>query len=156
MAFRKASEQREASIQSCALYMQACACFKRKEWQKARTHLDRTEAVLKPADDKLRLAVATLRAELSKSHERQMTVEGKLAKVVWQHIIKVIPGKRPYYLDLDDGTQIVVYAKPGFHCQGRVRVSGKVVEVRAKSKRPSDEEIFSEHHIDVDDWKCLP
>ena len=75
-----------------------------------------------------------------------------------------MPLRRPFssyidveYLDLNDGNQIVIYSKIPIKCKRNVKIKGKVIEVRGKSKRPGDtsEIIYKEYQIIVEDWECF-
>ena len=88
----------------------------------------------------------------------EIVIEGKVAEAIWQHLIKGVAGKTEVYIDLDDKTQTVAYIDPAFDCKGKVRLTGKVVEVRGGSKRPGskiDDREYVEYHMDVSRWECL-
>ncbi|MHB8874749.1 MAG: hypothetical protein ACYC8T_13755 [Myxococcaceae bacterium] len=85
----------------------------------------------------------------------EVVVEGKLAQIPWQHLIHPPPGKSPLYVDLDGGGQIVAYVPKGEPCLSRVRLTGKVVEVSGRSKRPGSKERFTERSLDVTRIECL-
>jgi hypothetical protein len=89
---------------------------------------------------------------------KEATLEGRVAEAIWQHLIKGVAGKTEVYIDLDDKTQTVAYIDPAFDCKGKVRLTGKVVEVRGGSKRPGskiDDQEYVEYHLDVSRWECL-
>jgi hypothetical protein len=88
---------------------------------------------------------------------QEVTLEGRVAEAVWQHMIQGVPGKTEVYVDLDDQTQTVAYIDPAFHCKGHIRLTGKVVELRGGSKRGGkiDDKEYVEHHLDVTRWECL-
>ena len=89
--------------------------------------------------------------------DQELTVEGKVAKAIWQHMIQGVPGKQEVYVDLEDQTQTVAYIDPAFNCKGRIRLTGKVIELRGGSKRGSkiDDKEYVEYHLDVTRWECL-
>ena len=88
---------------------------------------------------------------------QEVTIEGKVAEAIWQHMIQGVSGKTEIYVDLDDQTQTVAYSDPAFNCKGRIRLTGKVIELRGGSKRGSkiDDQEYVEHHLDVTRWECL-
>jgi hypothetical protein len=61
---------------------------------------------------------------------KEVTLEGKVAEAIWQHMI---------------------------NCKGRVRLTGTVLELRGGSKRGSkiDDKQYVEYHLDVTRWECL-
>jgi hypothetical protein len=88
----------------------------------------------------------------------ELTIEGKVAEAIWQHMMTGVPGKTEVYVDLDDKTQTVAYIEPAFNCKGKIRLTGIVVEVRGGSKRPGskiDDKEYVEYHLDVSRWECL-
>jgi hypothetical protein len=88
----------------------------------------------------------------------EVTIEGKVAEAIWQHMIKGVEGKTEVYVDLEDKNQTVAYIEPAFNCKGKIRLTGIVVEVRGGSKRPGskiDDQGYVEYHLDVSRWECL-
>ena len=89
---------------------------------------------------------------------KKITLKGKISDIPWQHMIKDVENHNHiYYFDLEDGDQIVIYSKAEVHCSRSLLVTGEVIEVRGKSKRPSkiDDVTYVEYHIIIDDWECL-
>ena len=89
---------------------------------------------------------------------KNITLKGKISDIPWQHMIKDVENcNHIYYFDLEDGDQIVIYSKAEIQCTRSLSVTGEVIEVRGKSKRPGkiDDITYVEYHIIVDDWECL-
>jgi hypothetical protein len=83
------------------------------------------------------------------------TLEGKVSQEPWQHLVGSFEGKEAFYFDLLDGSQIVVYAPKDFDCLERCTVTGKVVAITGGGKGHKSEEVFTEHHLVVDSFRCL-
>ncbi len=94
-------------------------------------------------------------SELQNYEGKVVSVEGKIAEVIWQHLIKS-PETHPEmtYFDIGD-YQIVVYSKKPIMSKGKLKISGTVVKVEGKSKRPGSDEIYTEYHIAADKWECI-
>ena len=89
---------------------------------------------------------------------KKITLLGKISNIPWQHMIKDVENHNHiYYFDLEDGYQIVIYSKAEIHCAGSLSVTGEVIEVRGKSKRPNkiDDVTHVEYHIIIDKWVCM-
>jgi len=86
---------------------------------------------------------------------KEITLEGWISDIQQQHIIMDIRGKESLYLDMDDGTQIVIYVKGDINCLDKSRVTGTVIEVAGVHKDPRRKEIHTEYHIDVRYWECI-
>jgi len=91
-----------------------------------------------------------------------VTVQGRVATVIWQHLVKAVPGKQAAYFDLEEegSRQTVVYWKDPPTCDGLIEVTGTVIEVRGAPKRPGAkpslaDESYSELQIDVATARCL-
>lgn len=89
-----------------------------------------------------------------------ITVRGKVATVIWQHIVGTVPGKRSAYFDVEnEPTQTVVYWSDPPQCTHLVEVTGKVLEVRGAPKKPGREtkvdDSYAELHIDVESARCV-
>ena len=99
-----------------------------------------------------------LTLKLSENIGKTISLIGSVSPTPWQHLIEI---KETYenieYLDLEDGNQIVVYSRKSIKCEGRIKITGKVIEVAGRSKRPGDtsESVYSEYQIVVDDWECF-
>jgi len=88
---------------------------------------------------------------------KKIALKGKISDIPWQHMIEDVEGNNHiYYFDLEHGNQIVIYSKAEIQCTSSLSITGKVIEVRGKSKRPSkiDDITYVEYHIVVDDWDC--
>ena len=90
-----------------------------------------------------------------------VVADGKISDRPWQHLVGSVEGKTAEYFDLPDGSQTIIYVTETPSCPDRVRVSGKVIEIRGASKRPGEPESkagddFSELHIDVTRYRCVP
>ncbi len=96
--------------------------------------------------------------KLSENVGNKISIVGIISNTPWQHLIDY---NEEYsnigYLDLEDGSQIVIYSKKNIKCEKKVRIKGKVIEVSGKSKRPGDtsEEVYREYQIIVEDWECF-
>jgi len=86
---------------------------------------------------------------------REVVLEGRVAQIPWQHLIRTDADKEIIYIDLDDGDQIVAYVEGGLRCGGRLRLEGTVIEVRGLSKRPGSDEAFVDYQLDVSAWDCI-
>ena len=97
-------------------------------------------------------------SELQNYEGKVVSVEGKIAEVIWQHLIKS-PETHPVmtYFDIGD-YQIVVYSKDELgcgNCKCKLKITGTVIKVEGKSKSPKSDEIYTEYHIAADKWECL-
>ncbi len=94
---------------------------------------------------------------LTRLHEytgKTVTVTGRISDVPWQHIIANEPGHPfSYYFDVGP-EQTVIYAKTGIECGPGLTVTGTVIEVGTKSKKPGDDQTYREYQILVEDWVC--
>jgi len=88
-------------------------------------------------------------------HGEAVTVEGKVSKEPWQHMIDPVAGKSAEYFDLDGGGQIVVYAAGKLPEGQRLRLSGKALELKGTSKRPGSKEAVLERQLDVEKWESI-
>ncbi|MBD3350944.1 MAG: hypothetical protein GF364_05605 [Candidatus Lokiarchaeota archaeon] len=92
---------------------------------------------------------------------KKITIRGEISRVPWQHLMK--PTKEypyAYYFDLPEDYQIVIYTKTELderkYYGNEIAVSGEVIEVTGRSKRPRDEvETYTEYHINVDDIEFI-
>jgi hypothetical protein len=92
---------------------------------------------------------------LSKHAGAKVTLEGRLSKVPWQHMIRWPEGyTEMYYFDFELGQQTVLYAKTPIDCPNALTVWGQVVEIRGESKRPGSDAPVVEHHLIIDRWQC--
>ncbi len=99
-----------------------------------------------------------LSIRLSENIGNDISLIGSISNTPWQHLIEITETYGNIeYLDLEDGNQIVIYSKKLIKCERKVRITGKVIEVTGKSKRPGDtsEEVYTEYQIIVDDWECF-
>ena len=88
----------------------------------------------------------------------KIAIKGKISDIPWQHMIKDVENhSHIYYFDLEDGDQIVIYSAVELYCNRSLLVTGEVIEVKGKSKRPGkiDDVTFVEYHMIIDDWKCF-
>ncbi|MHA1727924.1 MAG: hypothetical protein ACTSWY_04250 [Promethearchaeota archaeon] len=86
-----------------------------------------------------------------------ITVHGKISQVMWQHFTANIDSHpNMIYFDLEDGYQIIVYSRDEIVCNGRIQITGKVVELESDYNNPKTKihDKFSEYHIVADSWKC--
>ncbi len=89
--------------------------------------------------------------------DKKISLEGEISGTPWQHMIAAT-AEYPYseYFDVKD-FQIVVYSKAPMECRGKLRVFGRVLKVTGKGKRPEPgDEPYTEYHLLVDRWECLP
>lgn len=87
-----------------------------------------------------------------------IAIKGKISDIPWQHMINYVENHNQiYYFDLEDGDQIVIYSEAEIHWTRFLLITGEVIEVKGKSKRPSkiDDITYVEYHIIIDDWECL-
>lgn len=90
---------------------------------------------------------------LSAHVDQRVCVAGRAAVNVWQHLVGIVPGKSPQYVDLADGGQIVVHAVDALPV-GELELLGRVLEVRGSSKRPGKvDETYVEYALDVEEWR---
>lgn len=81
---------------------------------------------------------------------------GRVSNMPWQHMIRAdMGGKVPEYFDLEDRSQIVVYAEGGLRCGEPILLRGTVLLTEGSSKRPGSKEVGSEIQMDVAGWRCL-
>jgi hypothetical protein len=91
--------------------------------------------------------------------KKEITLYGRIAQVINQHLIEASK-KESVYIDLEDGgDQIVAYVPHPLSCRGRVELTGKRIEVKGPAKRPGREtkvdDSYSEMQMDVSRWRCL-
>jgi hypothetical protein len=86
---------------------------------------------------------------------KKIILEGKISDTPWQHMINY-NDVYPYvdYFDVD-GDQLVIYSKEKMDCPGVVRIEGRAIQIKGKSKRPGSEKIYSETQVLVDSWECV-
>ena len=108
-----------------------------------------------PADQDQGYLRLGINEPLSKHAGAKVSLEGRLAQVPWQHIIRRPEGYAEMsYFDFEPGRQTVLYAKTPIDCPNALTVWGRVVEIRGESKRPGSDAPLVEHHLIVDRWKC--
>jgi len=96
--------------------------------------------------------------ELQKLVGKKIDIIGKISEIPWQHLIEFSDShKIIQYFDLESGDQIVVYSQDSIDCQNTVKLSGEVIKVIGKSKRPGNvsDSVFIEYQLLVDDWECF-
>ena len=92
---------------------------------------------------------------LSKLKDARVILDGRLAAVPWQHLIRIPEGYgAPAYFDFGENRQTVLYAKDAILCPAGVTVWGRVIEIRGESKRPGSDTPGVEYQILVDRWEC--
>ena len=90
-----------------------------------------------------------------------VTVRGRVATVIWQHVIGPPASKTFAYFDLEgEDHQTVVYWTKAPGCAEAVEVTGRVLVVTGPPKRPGRRETkvdasYSEVHLDVDEARCV-
>lgn len=85
-----------------------------------------------------------------------VTIVGQIAKIPWQHLIQhVETHPNIQYVDLEQGGQIVAYSRDAITCNKPVEISGKIIKVTGKNKRPGSKKKHSELQIIVERWKCI-
>jgi len=78
-----------------------------------------------------------LTLKLSENIRKRISLIGTISTTPWQHLIKISETHEIIdYLDLEDGEQIVIYSRIPIKCEKKVQITGKVIEVTGKSKRP--------------------
>ena len=88
--------------------------------------------------------------ELQKHLNNEIIIRGRISDEPWHHLVGFFEDyPYPYYFELEDGFQIIVYTKEEIDTKNLVEVEGKVIDVKGRSKRPfdSDEEVYSEYHL---------
>lgn len=87
-------------------------------------------------------------------NETYTNLDGVISHTPAQHMIGSVPGKEPYYLDLPDGSQMVIHAPKEFDCLERTHVTGRTFAVTGGGKGQKSEEEFTESQLDVVSWSC--
>lgn len=85
---------------------------------------------------------------------RSIQLQGTPARIPHQHLIERIPGKAIEYLDLEDGAQLVVYAKDVPPCPGEVLVEGVLLRVEGAGKAAGSGRVV-ELQLDASAWRCV-
>jgi hypothetical protein len=86
---------------------------------------------------------------------KTITVTGRISDTPWQHIIGYEPDHPfSYYFDVGD-MQTVIYSESEIQCRSRLRVTGKVIEVGTKSKKPGSDTDYKEYQILVENKVCI-
>lgn len=96
-------------------------------------------------------------SNLKKYVGKKVTVEGKISNTPWQHLIKSIKTHQEIeYFDIGN-MQIVIYSKKSIKNKKnfKIRIKGKAIEVKGKSKGPKPRETFTEYHVVVDKWEYV-
>ena len=86
------------------------------------------------------------------------TVEivGRISKTPWQHLVGMHEAYPYfYYIDIEDGGQIVVYSAEEISCSGQIKLSGEVIEAGGSSKRPGSDEEYRELQLIVRSFECI-
>ena len=86
---------------------------------------------------------------------KKVEIEGRVSEIPWQHMINTVTGKDAFYIDLEDGDQIVAYIEGEINHTGLLRMEGTVIETAGRSKRPGSDERFVEYQLDVFNWECI-
>ena len=76
----------------------------------------------------------------------------------WQHLIDFSDSyPNIQYLDLESGDQIVIYSKNPIDCLHKIKITGRVIKVTGKSKRPGNKskDDYIEFQVVVDNWECF-
>jgi hypothetical protein len=95
---------------------------------------------------------------LKKNVGNKITVNGKIATAIWQHMTKRIETHpNMIYFDLEDDSQTILYTENEIVCKGLIEVIGIVVELESDYNNPDVKinDKFSEYHIIVDSWTCI-
>ena len=89
-----------------------------------------------------------LSLKLSENVGNEISIVGFISNTPWQHLIDYYEEyKNIEYLDLEDVNQIVIYSKKPIRCEKQIKITGEVIEVSGKSKRPGD--TSDENKIDI-------
>ena len=86
--------------------------------------------------------------------EKTITIEGMISSIPWQHIIGVFEDY-PYseYFDLENNEQIVIYSRTRILKRNtKVKLTGKIIKLTGKSKRPGSNQVYFEYQMMVDNW----
>jgi hypothetical protein len=86
---------------------------------------------------------------------KEICFEGTIAMIPWQHLINMpdTHGSINYINRGED--QVVAYTEKVINCKAKVAVKGTVIKTQGKSKRPGDDEIFTEYQVIADSWECI-
>jgi hypothetical protein len=97
---------------------------------------------------------------LGKYTGKTVTITGTISKIMWSHIVAP-PKEYPIIEYFDSGnSQIVIYLKKITHCDGSVRITGKVIKIKGASSQKgssleSKAEGITEYHMAVDTCECI-
>lgn len=86
---------------------------------------------------------------------KKLTVEGWVAKEVWQHMVDPQPGLRMEAFDTLGGGQLIVYVKDALPEGRLLRLVGNELMLEGKGKRPGSTERFTEQQLIVERWEPL-
>jgi hypothetical protein len=115
-----------------------------------------------PTDAADKEAVPMLR--LSEWIGERVELAGHKSRIPWQHLMGHVEGKNAEYFDLPDGGQIVVHVAGGLDREDPVILTGRVLEVRGPSKRPTPpggketkaDDSWVEYALDVERVTWVP
>lgn len=96
--------------------------------------------------------------KLKDSLNKSNSFKGIISEIPWQHLVASIKDyPHAEYFDLEDGFQTIIYSKEKILSKTKLLVTGTVIEVKGRSKRPTDEEEknYSEYHILVNEYRVL-
>lgn len=86
--------------------------------------------------------------------KKEVVIEGRISKLMSQHMVGHVQDKSPDYFDVDGGSQIVVHSSKEIKCPDRARLKGTIFSVTGQTG--SKGEGWSEPQMDVISWECIP
>ena len=95
--------------------------------------------------------------KLKQTVGKEIAIKGEISTTPWQHTIASLK-EHPFieYFDLEDGFQTVLYSKDDLPKGTFLKIRGTVIEVKGRSKRPTDEQDeFREYHIVVKEFQKI-
>lgn len=99
------------------------------------------------------LLVGTTKVDALVGHVGDVvTLEGTMTAGEGAHLIQEIAEKRPLYLRLLSGNEVVVYVAQPPGCAGRVELVGKVFVLAGTLGKTA---AYAEPQLDVERWRCL-
>lgn len=109
---------------------------------------------LKLKDSSLTMVDFSSYSLLQTSVNKELTIKGRISTIIWQHMVGFFDGyPNSEYFDLEDGFQTIIYTKEKIETAELIAVTGKVIEITGRAKRPTDsEDIYKEYHILVDSY----
>ncbi len=83
-----------------------------------------------------------------------MTLVGKIQDVPQQHLLANPRGKFTYYVEVEEGKQVIVYSSSRITCAEPVRLTGRWMTQEGASEARWERPL-SERQFEVTQWKCV-